>query len=43
MEERLPDVGVVPLHKNNVEILAAEPCAEPANKLKTSSSTANDD
>jgi hypothetical protein len=43
MEERLPDVGVVLLDKNDVEILAAEPCPKPPHERKTSSPTANDD
>jgi hypothetical protein len=42
MEERLPDMSVVPLHKNDIEILAAEPCSEPPHELQTSSPTAND-
>lgn len=42
MEERLPDMGVVPFHKNDIEILTAEPCSEPPHQLKTSRTTADD-
>ena len=42
MKKRFPDMSVVPLHKNDVEILAAEPCSEPPHELQTSSPTAND-
>jgi hypothetical protein len=42
MKERLPDMSVVPLHKNDVEILTAEPRSEPSHELKTSSPSAND-
>ncbi len=36
-------MGVIPLHKNDIEILTAEPCSEPPHEFKTSSPTANDD
>ncbi len=42
MKERLPDMSVVPLHKNDVEILTAEPRSEPPHELQTSGPTAND-
>lgn len=42
MKKRLPDMSVVPLHKNDVKILAAEPCSEPPHELQTPSATAND-
>jgi hypothetical protein len=42
MEEGLADMGVVPLDKNDVEILTAESCSEPPHELKTSRPTAND-
>ncbi|BCH16768.1 hypothetical protein MesoLjLa_36190 [Mesorhizobium sp. L-2-11] len=33
MKKRLPDMGVVPLDKDDVEILTAEPRSEPSHKL----------
>ena len=42
VEERLPNMGVVPLNKNDIKIVTAESRSEPPHELKASSPTTDD-